>query len=86
MNAVEPFPGQDRRRVTFAADQPQYNPLPAVIDSDGVVHTRWQLTEDERRAILDGACITLSIMTFGQALQPVLLAIEGVGERIEVPV
>jgi hypothetical protein len=71
------------RRVVYAANQPQYNPLPALVDAEGTVHTRWQLTEDERRAIMDGACVTLALMTFGDPLQPIRLGVEGIGEPVE---
>lgn len=73
------------RHVTYAADQPEYNPLPAVVEPDGTVHTRWQLTDDERRAILDGACITLAILTFNTPLQPLLMAVEGTDGLVELP-
>jgi hypothetical protein len=87
MNPVEPIQlYADARRVTYGAGQSDYNTLPAVRYPDGTVHTRWVLTPDERQAILDGACITLSMLTFNQPLQSVHLAVEGVGERVEVPV
>lgn len=82
MKPVEPHQQPGGRRVVFAADQPQYDPLPAVIDSEGVIHTRWQLSADERRAVLDGSCLELMVWTFGQALQPVYLRIEGVEEPV----
>lgn len=84
MIPVKPFPVYGARAMTFAADQTEYNPLPALIELDGRVHTRWQLSEDERRAILDGACIVLEVLTFNQPLQPLALRVEGVGEFIEL--
>ena len=69
--------------VVFAKDQPQYQQLPARV-SNGVVTSRWQLSEDERRAILDGACVMLESWTFGRPLQPVRLWIEGVEQPVVV--
>ena len=63
----------------FAKDQPEYNPLPATVDGDKV-WSRWSLTEVERRAILDGACVELAVYTFGQKLQPLYMRIQGVEE------
>jgi len=66
-------------RVVFAADQPEYRPLPALrYPFYGTVRTRWRLSENERRAILDGANVELSIVTFGAPLQPVVLSVQGV--------
>lgn len=87
MNPVEPIrSGPGIRRVVFGAGQPEYNPLPALLLDTPERHvvSRWRPTEDERRAILDGACIELSQMTFGEPIQPVHMSVEGVGERIEL--
>ena len=85
MKPVEPIQlYQDARRVTYGAGQSEYDVLPAVRYPDGTVHTRWQLTADERRAILDGACIVLSILTFNQPIQPLHLSVEGTDGLIEL--
>lgn len=73
------------RPVVFAENQPEYFPLPARVTEDGQVRTRWQFTLDERRAIADGACLELTLHTFGNALQPVHLEIEGIERPIEAP-
>lgn len=67
-------------RVTFAADQPEYLPLPALVHAgaDRRVLTRWRPSEDERRAIMDGAAIELAQLTFGHPLQPLLVGVQGV--------
>lgn len=63
--------------VVFAEDQPEYEPLPAAIVGNAL-YTKWQLTENERRAIMDGARVDLLIWTCGRPLQPVVLQVEGV--------
>jgi hypothetical protein len=61
--------------VVYAKDQPAYNPLPTLRDQDGVVVSRWKLTDEERQAISEGADIHLSIHTFNGPLQPIRLEI-----------
>lgn len=68
----------------YAEEQESYENLPAVIDEVGVTWTRWELSGEERRAIVDGAGIELLLWTFGLPLQPVYMRVEGVEEPIEV--
>lgn len=73
-------PGEEYGRlVVYGADQPEYLPLPSRVTDDGLAaaFTLWELSFDERQAILDGARIGLQILTFGRAMQPVYLAVEG---------
>lgn len=83
-------PGEDKGElVTYGAGQAEYEPLPSRVglDYDGNVAslTLWQLSEDERRAILDGARLGLRVLTFGRPLQPVYLYIEGTERDPFVP-
>lgn len=66
--------------TVYAEDQPEYEPLPVLAHPGGIVVSLWQLDEDDRRAILDGARVYLQCLTFGRPLQPVRLWIEGVGQ------
>lgn len=77
---TEPPAGSGCRKVVYAKDQPQYQPLPALAYSTGEVFSLWELTENERRAILDGARIELWQYPFGRPLQPINLRVEGVEE------
>ena len=61
------------REVVFAKDQPEYNPLPALLEEDGTVHTRWRLSLKERLQVLFSGDIYLALLTFNQPLQPCLL-------------
>ena len=61
----------------YAKDQPQYNPLPTLVGTgrDGKVLSRWILTQEERDAIAVGADIYLTLLTFGDPLQPIILEV-----------
>lgn len=63
------------KRVIFAKDQPEYVPLPTLRCIDGRVLSRWQPSPEERAAIAAGQDVYLTMLTFGQPLQPVLLTI-----------
>lgn len=65
------------RLVLYGAGQEEYESLPARVDQEGATFTKWSLSPEERQAILDGARVGLRILTFGNPLQPVYLAIEG---------
>lgn len=76
MDPVEQLAVDDTARaVTFAKDQPEYSPLPALLYPDGKVLTEWTFTEEERQRIARGENLRLWIWTFGKALQPVALEI-----------
>lgn len=63
--------------LEYATNQPQYRPLVARRIPDGTLTTLWQLTDEERQAVANGANIYLELMTFNRPLQPVLLWVEG---------
>lgn len=77
--------GFSRPNLPIAAGQFQYEPLPALHGANGAVLARWQLTEDERRAIEDGANIELTIFAFGRPLQPHYLVVQGVEREQPLP-
>lgn len=62
------FPGSN---VTYAKEQPEYNPLPAMRDEDGTIVSCWELTDAEVKAIIKHRKLYISIMTFNQPLQPI---------------
>lgn len=75
MKPVE-FPGVN---VVFAKDQPEYMPLPAMKipnDPQGLIITKWQLSPEELERIKETGTIHLSVATFNQPLQPVLLTVD----------
>jgi len=67
----------DGVNIVFGANQSEYRPLPAELRGKlktGEVLTCWQLTPDELKTIAETGQIWLSMLTFGQPLQPVLLS------------
>jgi hypothetical protein len=74
--------GREAEEVVFAKDQPQYVPLRTLIyetypgSGDVRVMSRWTFTADQRKAVAEGEDIYLTLLTFGQPLQPILMAIE----------
>ena len=74
--------------VVFGANQPEYIPLPAERRGNpqtGEVLTCWKLTTDELKTIQETGQIWLSLLTFGQPLQPVILAVEKPGIYDPIP-
>ena len=62
-------PGREHEEVVLGKDQPQYLALPALPIENGIV-TRWKLSWGERLCILWTGDLYLSVLTFGQRLQP----------------
>lgn len=69
--------GLERHEMVFAKNQPEYNPLRALVSKtpDRRVMSRWTLTPEQRWAVFEGADIYLQLMTFGQPLQPIMVAV-----------
>ena len=62
--------------IVYAKDQPQYHPLPMWKGPDGLRVSRWKLSWRERLKILTGGSLWLTILTFGNPLQPVKLEVD----------
>ena len=75
MTPVEPTLHEGARLVVIAKDQPQYFPIIASVDDEGVVMTEWELTADELHLLLCGGRIRLWCHTFCSPLQPVSLEV-----------
>jgi len=70
MNPVD-FPGSNR---IYAKDQPEYAPLPAFVDANGVAVTCWRATWRERFRIFFTGRVWAGQLTFNNPLQPQFLA------------
>lgn len=60
--------------ITFAKDQPEYLPLPALKFQDGLVVTRWSLSFWERLHVLFSGSVFLGMLTYNHPLQPVIMS------------
>lgn len=60
--------------MTYAKDQPEYQPLPAhkAMDPEGTVTTCWELSAWERVVLLFTGRLWLTQLSFHNALQPQL--------------
>ncbi|HWQ97243.1 MAG TPA: hypothetical protein VN538_03995 [Clostridia bacterium] len=69
--------GLEKHEVVYAKDQPEYLPLRCLrsVSADVKVMSRWTLTPEQRKAVAEGADIFLTLFTFGQPLQPIILAV-----------
>lgn len=62
--------------VVYAENQPEYNPLPSIKQSDGCVVTRWSMTWRERLKVLLTGSVYLEVLTFNQPLQPLKMSVD----------
>lgn len=83
MMPVSPvMPGSGPIEIVLGKDQPEYTPLPAVyLDyAERPMITRWRLSDEERKAVSEGADIVLTQLTFGKPFSPVGLQVVGQDE------
>ena len=64
----------DECNVTYAENQPEYLPLPALKMDDGEIITCWNPSFGERLKILFTGKIWLNVLTFNKPLQPLLMS------------
>jgi hypothetical protein len=70
------IPTADADEVVYTKEQPEYRPLPCIRAADGTILTRWSLNEQEKRKVLEQGYIYLTVMTFNQPLQPILMIVD----------
>lgn len=72
MQPISPvIPGNEEFEVVYAANQPEYIPLP-VLRTEMSLLSRWRLTEAERKHIADGGDLFVCVLHFGEPLRPLL--------------
>jgi hypothetical protein len=71
------IPGLESFEVVYAKDQPEYIPLRTLRSrtDEGKVMSRWSPTAEQRKAVMQGADIYLTLLTFQGPLQPITLAV-----------
>jgi hypothetical protein len=83
MKTVSPvIKGLEAFEIVFGANQPEYNPLPALVGSlpTVAVISRWVPTDEERLAIALGADIYTVQNTFGSLFQPLNVCVSTVDQ------
>ncbi len=68
------------KAVVIAEHQDEYRDLPSVRTPTGYVITRWALTDDERRRVLEGEALFVTILSHG-AINPLFCTIGPVDWR-----
>ena len=74
------FKGQN---CTFAENQPEYIPLPAHRDNEGIIISCWQFTFREKLKVLFGGKLYWQQLSFNSPLQPVMPVIGRNPARLE---
>lgn len=71
------FNGLESEEVVYAKDQPEYIPLRTLVSESAErrVISRWTFTDEQRKAIAEGADIFLELLTFEHPLQPIRMAV-----------
>lgn len=76
MRAVSPvIPQADETEKIYAENHPEYQPLPSIRRDDGVVLTRWLLSEDERRLVAEQGYLYVALITRDGKIQPLKLTV-----------
>lgn len=71
---ITPSRSIEGEQAVYAANQPEYQPLPVWAKPDGTVVSRWRLTWRERLAALFGRDLYVEVLTFYRPLQPIFMA------------
>jgi hypothetical protein len=77
--------------ISIAEEQLEYKPLVAAMYQNPAyggaltLLTRWRLTEEEKARVAAGEDLYLSVMTFGQPLQPLNLQVGPEGYMVDLP-
>lgn len=64
----------EQQNCVYAKDQPEYLPLPAHKKQDGEVISCWKLNDKEIENIIKDKKLYISLLTFNQPLQPILIS------------
>lgn len=77
MKPVSPvIPGENLDETVVAENQPEYENLPVVVCGGGVILSRWELSEEEKRTVQETGSVWLFMHTFGKPVTPVSLQVE----------
>lgn len=69
----------DGVNIVFGAEQPEYQPMPAIRVGNprtGQIIVCWKFSPEELKRVQETGVIFVSLLTFGQPLQPVLVSVD----------
>lgn len=68
----------DGVNIVYAANQPEYEPLPAEKRDGrcGEIVTCWELSPEELERVRETGKIWLAVLTFNQPLQPLIISVD----------
>lgn len=74
MRAISPvIPQANESEVVVAENHPEYQPLPSLQRQDGVVLTRWLLSDEEREIVSKQGYLYVALITANGKIQPLKL-------------
>lgn len=77
MKPVSPvLPGENFQETIVAEHQDEYMNLPIISCGDGVILSRWELSDEELQTISETKSVWLFMHTFGNPVTPVSLQVE----------
>ena len=77
MKPVSPvIPNETHDEIIVAENQDEYQNLPCIPLTGGVILTRWKLSDEEKKIVAETGDIYLYLWTFGKPVAPVLLQVE----------
>ncbi len=78
--ATKVLPGFESYEVVYAKDQPGVSPLSVIKSPEGILLSRWEFTDEERRAIAAGSDLLLFVHTINKPLQLYQMAVGHVND------
>lgn len=77
MKPVSPvIPNKDFPEGIGGKDQPEYQPLPFVRLPDGIILTRWELSDEEKAIVVETGNVYLYQWNGNKPITPILLKVE----------
>lgn len=77
MKPVSPvIPGESFPETIIAKDQPEYMPLPVIAMAGGVILSRWEMDEAERKAVSISGELFVCLLTFGGKMPEISFQID----------
>lgn len=70
------IPGEDFEELIIAKDQPEYMPLPVIPFQSGIILSRWEMDEAERKAVAVSGEIYVYLLTFGSRVPEINFQID----------